>query len=281
MMLRLFSPAKINLFLRVVGKGDDHYHRLSSVFQTISLGDTLLIEAAQADQLSCSGFSVPLDHSNLILKALMLFRQKTGATQNFRVHVIKGVPMQAGLGGGSSNAATTLWACNRLLRMRIPLPTLMAWGAELGSDVPFFFSQGTAYCQGRGERVQPLDPLMPQMLWIVKPTAGLATAEVFRHLQLTQTGSSCSDDLSAFLSGSWLATNDLEASAFMLNPSLQELKRALLAGGFNHVAMTGSGTAFYCMGQGVFPKREDLMIWPVHFISRYATRWYQTPACSR
>lgn len=154
-MRRLFSPAKINLFLRVVSKEPDGYHHLSSLFQAISLGDTLIMERASTDQLTCDHSFLPTDHSNLILKAIKLFRQRTGCEQAFKVHLIKRIPIQAGLGGGSSNAATTLWGCNQLAQTNLSDSTLMEWGTELGSDVSFFFSQGTAHCTGRGEKSSP------------------------------------------------------------------------------------------------------------------------------
>ena len=262
--LTLFSPAKINLFLRIISKKSDGYHHLSSVFQTISLGDHLTIELDSKsdseshfnDFLSCSDPSLPTDDSNLILKAVKLFRKKTGCRNSFKIHLEKRIPIQAGLGGGSSNAATTLWGCNQLTNGQISVETLMQWGGELGSDVPFFFSQGTAFCSGRGERVKNL-PFFPSFhVWIVKPSFGLSTPEVYRQLNFTDSLNQSAEegvlkqDLEAFLCRdckSFHYFNDLEKSAFALNPSLEKLKTTLLNKGFDVVLMSGSGSAFFCL----------------------------------
>jgi 4-diphosphocytidyl-2-C-methyl-D-erythritol kinase len=275
-MLRLFSPAKINLFLRIVSKRADGYHDLSSVFQTIALGDTLTVELHPTDILTCTNPQLPTDSSNLVLKATELFRRKTGLQHAFKIHLEKQIPMQAGLGGGSSNAATTLWACNQLTNAHIPLHTLKQWGAEIGSDIPFFLSQGTAYCTGRGEHVHHLPALASRPLWIVKPFGGLSTPEVYRSLNLAHSSSEeiCQRDLDAFLAGELTYFNDLEAPAFKIRPELEQLKMRLMVRGFDTVLMTGSGSAFFCLGEGTPPEHRDLAVFPVHFINRTLSEWY-------
>ena len=276
-MLTLFSPAKINLFLRIVSKRSDGFHSLSSVFQTISLGDTLTIEPHTEDRLTCSDSRLPTDQSNLVLKATDLFRRKTGLNNHFKIHLIKRIPTQAGLGGGSSNAATVLWACNQLASSDIPLNTLKQWGAEIGSDIPFFLSQGTAYCTGKGESVLHLPSLTSKDLWIIKPAAGLSTPEVYKRFKLdtavTEQGSQ--RDLERFLSGSLLPFNDLETPAFEINPALLKLRNELLDSGFETVLMSGSGSSFFCFGEGTVPKDPGLSAYPVRFINRQSTRWYE------
>jgi 4-diphosphocytidyl-2-C-methyl-D-erythritol kinase len=275
-MLRLFSPAKINLFLRIVSKRSDGYHNLSSVFQTISLGDTLTIELHDQDELTCTDPSLPVDGSNLILKATELFRRKTGLKHGFKIHLIKRIPTQAGLGGGSSNAATTLWACNQLANTSIPLNTLKLWGSEIGSDVPFFFSQGTAYCTGRGELVYHLPALGSRSLLIVKPQGGLSTPEVYRRLNFSRALSEkiVRRDLDAFLSGSLPYFNDLEKPAFEIKPELQQLKTLLLKNGFDVVLMSGSGSSFFCLGKGQSPQLAELSIFSAQYVNRSLLRWY-------
>jgi 4-diphosphocytidyl-2-C-methyl-D-erythritol kinase len=275
-MLRLFSPAKINLFLRIVSKRPDGYHNLSSVFQTISLGDILTIEPHIRDELTCTDPHLPTDASNLILKATELFRRKTGFKQGFKIHLIKRIPTQAGLGGGSSNAATTLWACNRLANINVPTITLKQWSAEIGSDIPFFFSQGTAYCTGRGESVYHLPPLVIRTLWIIKPQGGLSTSDVYQRLNFVNSMSKMptQGDLEAFLSGSLPYFNDLEKPAFEMKPELYQLKTLLLESGFEVALMSGSGSAFFCLGQGTLPKQSDLTIFPAYFVNRTLFNWY-------
>lgn len=160
-MLTLISPAKVNLFLRVLGKRPDGYHELASLFQAIDLADTLHFTLSKHDHLTCTDPAIPLDNTNLIWKTVHLFRRKTNHQFPIHIHLEKNIPIQAGLGGGSSNAATTLWALNELLNTHIPSETLTAWAGEIGSDVPFFLSTGTAYCTGRGEIVKSLPPCRP------------------------------------------------------------------------------------------------------------------------
>lgn len=275
-MLRLFSPAKINLFLRIVSKRSDGYHNLSSVFQTISLGDTLTVELHDQDELTCTDPSLPTDESNLILKAIQLFRRKTGLKQGFKIHLIKRIPTQAGLGGGSSNAATALWACNQLTNTLLPLNTFKQWGAEIGSDVPFFFSQGTAYCTGRGESVYHLPALGSRSLFIIKPQGGLSTPQVYQHLNFGQALSEkiVQRDLDAFLSGALPCFNDLEKPAFEIRPELQQLKNRLLNNGFEVVLMSGSGSSFFCLGKGHTLDLDDLSVFPAQYVNRSLLNWY-------
>ena len=184
--------------------------------------------------------------------------------------------MQAGLGGGSSNAATALWACNQLTNTEVPIDTLKQWGAEIGSDVPFFFSQGTAHCTGRGEKVYPLPALSPRSLWIIKPQGGLSTPEVYRRLHF---GHSLSEkvvqcDLESFLSGTLPYFNDLEKGAFEIRPELQSLKKILIDSGFEVVLMSGSGSSFFCLGQGKVPSQSDLTLFSAEYVNRPLLNWY-------
>ena len=155
--MSFFSPAKANLFFRVVGKREDGYHEIASLFQTITLGDILRIEPAKVDSFICNDPQIASD--NIVVRARDLFRQKSGIYQPVKIELEKAIPIQAGLGGGSSNAATALWAMNQITDKTVDVKQLQAWGAELGSDVPLFFSKGTAYCTGRGEIIRELTPL--------------------------------------------------------------------------------------------------------------------------
>lgn len=262
-----FSPAKINLYLRVLGKRPDGYHELSSLFQTISLGDTLEFEEWDEDVLICTDPVIPLDSSNLILKAINLFRRHTNINTRFKVHLNKQIPVQAGLGGGSSNAATTLWALNEIMSKPATVSQLQAWSAEIGSDIPFFFSEGTAYCTGRGEIVKNVPPLSLQTCLIVKPSIGLSTPEVYRRLNAEPFTS-----LAFQLDSKYI--NDLERPAFEIKPELKTLKNELLQAGFETVLMTGSGSAFFCLGKGALPPQNDLLTYQAQFINRFTTNWY-------
>lgn len=274
-MITLLSPAKVNLFLRVVGRRPDGYHELASLFQTVNLCDTLQFELADKDELICDVPGVPADHSNLILKAIELFRRKTGKEFGVKVVLDKKIPPQSGLGGGSSNAATTLWALNQLNGEPASVGELQSWGAEIGSDVPFFLSQGTAYCTGRGEKVRNLDPLPKVSMCLVQPGQGLPTPMIYQRLNLDELSSRDPENaLGEFLQGSEDYFNDLEEPAFALLPRLALLKQSILEQGFEHVMMTGSGSALFCVGDRVPKVGGDVRHYIVEYLNRPESEWY-------
>lgn len=274
-MLNVFSPAKINLFLQVLGKRTDGYHELSTLIQTVGFGDNLEIELASRDSLTCSDPLIPVDHSNLILKAAQLFRTKTGIKTGLKVHLHKRIPIQAGLGGGSSNAASTLWAFNQLVGQVATIEELQRWSAEIGSDIPFFFSLGTAHCTGRGEYVSNLTHLPPCPCWIIKPPIGLSTPDVYRAFQLNNSGQPSKRYLEEILIGQYRYFNDLEQPAFMLKPELHDLKQTLMQKGFDTVLMTGSGSAFFCLGKGQTFSDHHVKSYSTCFINRTPYGWYK------
>lgn len=274
-MLTLISPAKINLFLQIVRRRLDGYHDLASLFQAITLHDTIHFALSDHDELSCDKPGIPTDSSNLILKAANLFRRKTGLKFGLKIHLEKRIPHEAGLGGGSSNAATTLWALNQLHAQHATLDELIDWSGEIGSDITFFLSQGTAFCTGRGEIIQNLDSLPDQKLWIAKPAEGLSTPAVFKALNvklLPQRNARAV--LEDFYKGKPIYFNDLEKTAFQLKPILELIKMQLLEAGFENVLMTGSGTAFFCIGACVQPHIRGVELYPASFIQRPLNQWY-------
>jgi len=267
--MQYFSPSKLNLFFRVLRKREDGFHEIASLFQSINLGDTLDVQISAIDSLTCTDPEVPLNSSNLILKALDLFRRKTGLDFSASFHLVKRVPMQAGLGGGSANAATTLWALNELLGHPVSLEKLIDWSKELGSDVTFFLSSGTAYCTGRGEIVQNFPPLPNASLWIAKPFYGLATPLVFKAC--TPSVFEQRDPLKtteSFYNSAPLYFNDLEIPAMEIKPELALLKKELLSMGFETVVMTGSGTSFFCLGDFIPKEIPGVNFYKVEFIQR-------------
>jgi len=251
--LTLFSPSKVNLFLRILGRREDGFHDLASLFQAIGLGDIISISLGPArgnDWLTSDSSRVPTNRHNLILKAVDVFKKKTGIKQAVRAHLRKRVPVEAGLGGGSANAATTLWALNELFKTGLSDAELAELGAEFGSDISFFLSKGTTYCTGRGEILQSVPPLPNTRVHIFKPAQGLSTRVIFQSMDLN----ALSDKdpailLDRFLSGSQTSAdyvNDLETPSFKALPILSDLKTRLESE-FPVVLMSGSGTSFYCL----------------------------------
>ncbi|KAI9114730.1 hypothetical protein K1719_014428 [Acacia pycnantha] len=297
--LTLFSPCKINVFLRITNKRVDGYHDLASLFHVISLGDTIkfsLSPSTSNDRLSTNVSGVPIDDSNLIIKALNLYRKKTGSEKFFWIHLDKRVPSGAGLGGGSSNAATALWAANQFSGCLATEKELQEWSSEIGSDVPFFFSQGAAYCTGRGEVVQDIPPPIPldTPMVLIKPPEACSTAEVYKRFKLDQTSNVDPLTLLEKISRNGISQdvciNDLEPPAFEVLPSLKRLKQRITAAGrgeYDAVFMSGSGSTIVGVGSPDPPQfvydedtYKDVFLSDAYFLTREANQWYREPTSS-
>lgn len=265
------------MFFRVVGKREDGYHEIASLFQTITLGDILRIEPAKVDSFICNDPQIASD--NIVVRARDLFRQKSGIYQPVKIELEKAIPIQAGLGGGSSNAATALWAMNQITDKTVDVKQLQAWGAELGSDVPFFFSKGTAYCTGRGEIIRELTPLRSRTFWVAKPKECLSTPLVYQHVRPDLLTTRDPEVVLKKCQQSPLYYfNDLEWPAFELIPKLQTIKNQLKEIGFENVVMTGSGTGFVCHGKVENPALPDVQFYKVYYIRRREGHWYEFPS---
>ncbi|KAL0419456.1 UNVERIFIED_CONTAM: 4-diphosphocytidyl-2-C-methyl-D-erythritol kinase, chloroplastic [Sesamum radiatum] len=294
--LTLFSPCKINVFLRITGKRADGYHDLASLFHVISLGDKIkfsLSPSKSKDRLSTNVPGVPLDERNLIIKALNLFRKKTGTDNYFWIHLDKMVPTGAGLGGGSSNAATALWAANQFSGCVATEKELQEWSGEIGSDIPFFFSHGAAYCTGRGEVVEDIPPPVPfdVPMVLIKPPEACSTAEVYKRFRLDQTSQIDPLTLLEKIGRNGISqevcVNDLEPPAFEVLPSLKRLKQRIAAAGrgqYDAVFMSGSGSTIVGVGspdppQFVYDDDEykNVFLSEANFITRSPNQWYAEP----
>ncbi len=247
--------------------------------QAISLGDTLTVIKSSEDSFTCSDPSLSCDKSNLVMQAVTLFRQKTNSFFPIKIHLEKKIPKEAGLGGGSSNLATTLWALNQFLKKPYSTKTLKNWAAELSSDAPFFFSSGTGFAKGRGESVKDINPPMDlSSFWIAKPAFELKTPQVYENFNPINFND-IKDPyqmIKKVMQAPCKATNDLESASFFLKPKLKEVKHDLFRIGFKHVLMTGSGTAFYCLGPVIEPSLKDVIFYPVNSIFRRSDNWYCT-----
>ena len=185
-MTRLVRPAfaKINLGLEIVGKRPDGFHELRTVFQTISLSDRLVFEyPARRFSLRTRGGALPSLRENLVFRAARAFGRIAGALPRVRITLSKRIPVAAGLGGGSSDAAVTLLTLNRIAGRPLDRETLATIAARLGSDVPFFLTGGTALGLGRGEIVRPLRDLQPARVMLLVPDFGVSTREAFRMVE--------------------------------------------------------------------------------------------------
>lgn len=275
-MIHLFSPAKINLFFKIMGLRKDGYHNLQSFFQAINLGDDLSFSFSEKDSFSCVGSDFHWNENNFIFKAVQLFRKKTNLTDPLNIELIKRIPVHAGLGGGSSNIATTLWGLNKLFNKPVPTQDLQMWGAELGADVSFFFSPGSAVCEGIGEVVKPMKmPVKKSMMWLVKPPYSISTKEAYTF---SKKESKIKEDLNILIQSLYsknpIFKNDLEEAAFLICPPLALFKDELTYMGFKNVFMTGSGSAFVCTGEKKPEFKIPTQIYPIQYINRACNEWY-------
>ena len=257
------APAKLNLFLHITGRRPDGYHLLQSVFVLIDWADTLHFEHRPGGRLSREDLTVPLPADDLVLRAARALQQATGCTEGAHIRVAKQVPAQAGMGGGSSDAASTLLALNRLWNLGLGPDALCALGLALGADVPFFLRGHNAWVEGVGEQITALPatlPLPTGKLLVVMPAAGLETARIFSapdlrrdHFPATITGFAA--DPQAFLTN---ACNDLQPVAQRLCPEVTQALDWLASLGLAG-RMTGSGSAVFAWTPPDFcvPKAPD------------------------
>lgn len=178
------APAKVNLFLEILGKRLDGYHEIATLMLAVRLHDTLILQETPTEdlQLTCDRDDVPTGQDNLILKAARQLQEKTGCRRGARIHLVKRIPMAAGLAGGSTDAAAALAGLNRLWQLGCANEDLATWSGAIGSDVPFFFHTPAGWCTGRGEKVTPVPVGRKLHLVLVCPRVGLATAAVYRGL---------------------------------------------------------------------------------------------------
>ena len=184
--LHLTSPAKLNLFLHITGRRADGYHELQTIFQLLDYGDAMELAATDTGDidLHCPGLPIP-QQDNLAWRAAKILQSHSGTDRGARIRIDKRLPTGGGLGGGSSNAATTLLALNHLWDLNMDTLALAALGLQLGADVPVFVHGHSAWAEGVGEKLQPLD-LPPHHYLVIAPACQVSTAEVFSHRQLTR-----------------------------------------------------------------------------------------------
>lgn len=253
--LRLLSPAKLNLFLKITGRRADGYHTLQTLFQLLDYGDELRFQATDNPDITLSpSLAGVADADNLILRAARLLQDASGCGRGARIELDKRLPLGGGIGGGSSNAATTLLALNQLWRTGFSLRQLAKLGLSLGADVPVFVYGRTAWAEGIGEQLQAVD-LEQHWFVVIHPGCSVSTREIFSHQQLTR--NSPPIKIAAFLRQG--AGNDCENVVKSLYP---EVKNALeWLNQFAPAQLTGTGSCLFARfadeasAQDVFSKR--------------------------
>jgi len=261
-VLTLPAFAKVNLSLRVLGQRADGYHDLDTVFQTVSLHDTIKIAATDESKivLSCDDRRLAIDETNLVIRAAESLRIRFGTGKGARIRLEKRIPVQAGLGGGSADAAVTLLALAHLWKLGASKHDLLALGSRLGADVPFFLFGGTAHGTGIGDNIAPWRDTSEKFVLIIKPNANTKTSEAYKALDersLTtpnpKTILSGSQPTEHFDIGRFASLeNDFEAVVFDLEPEIARAKRALVQSGAQAAALAGSGSAVF----GIFDSED-------------------------
>ncbi len=286
--VRVRSLAKLNLDLRVLHKRPDGFHELRSIFQTISLFDTLDIEyrRGQTRIQITSNLNIP---GNIVEKAADLVLRSTGKAGQVGFVLKKNIPLGGGLGGGSSNAAAVLLALPPLIGKPLPLAKLMELAAELGSDVPFFLLGGTALGLGRGTELYPLPERPPHPALVIVPEIHSSTPEAYRALERKAEHAETPEILRNFQEVAWADTaaskNDFEQVVFRQHPQLKSIKRKLLEFGAAPALMSGSGSSIFGIfgGRAVRDRAAEFFrkeparfrVYPVTMVSRsrYRALW--------
>ena len=236
------APAKLNLFLHITGRRDDGYHLLQSVFMLIDWCDTLHFDVRDDGVIEREDLTVTLPPDDLVLRAAQSLQRASGTPFGAHIAIEKHIPAQAGMGGGSSDAATTLLALNRLWGLNWPVSKLMPLGLALGADVPFFLGGHNAWIEGIGEQITPVDVPAARFA-VVKPHAGLETAKIFRAPELQRATETAT--MSVFAVDPYgFGRNDLQPVAQALCPEITEALQWLGSFGLSP-RMTGSGSAVF------------------------------------
>lgn len=275
--LTLRAHAKINLDLRILGLLPDGYHEVRTVLQTLRLHDTLTFTpVAGPFAIACDDPTLPTDAGNLVWRAAEVLAAAAvprRRVDGVRVEVAKRIPAQAGLGGGSADAAATLVALTHLWRLDLSATDLATLAARLGADVPFFLGGGTALGTGRGDDVSPLAEPPPASVVVVVPPFGVSTPDAYRWFDVDgpprRVARRRAPPLSAWPAWAAELRNDLEAPVARRHPAIGRLIRSLTTLGAEYAAMSGSGSAVF----GIFPDDETAAAAQAALVRRGVRAW--------
>jgi len=251
------SPAKVNLFLRVLRKRDDGYHDILSLMQRISLCDEMSFDLKGSKiVVKCPGSSLPENKDNIAYRAAEVILSGVSCHSGVEITINKRIPVAAGLGGGSSNAATTLVTLNEMTGIKYSTEELMEMGADLGADVPFFVFGKTALASGIGDRLKPVE-IVPNLSFIlINPGFEISTREIYENLKLGLTKEPIKYRMPRFVTMSHVVKglcNDLEKVSLRFYPALSKIKELLTANGALGSLMSGSGPTVF----GIFKNDDD------------------------
>jgi 4-diphosphocytidyl-2-C-methyl-D-erythritol kinase len=259
--IKIKAPAKLNIRLKVTGRRDDGYHELVSIMIPIDLFDRLELNETREPGITlvCEGMQLPTDDNNLVYRAARSFFSLTGLREGIAIKLSKKIPVAAGMGGGSSDAAATLLALNEMWSRPLSFHELCKTAVELGADVPFFLVGKPCLAQGIGEILEPLKDWPKCWYLIVRPPVAVSTSWVYGNLKLQLTTGEydyIKQTLNdAPVSVSQILENDLEEVTSAAFPIIETIKKRLIQAGAQGALMTGSGPGVF----GVFPTRDQAL----------------------
>lgn len=272
--LKLLSYAKINLGLWILNTRKDGYHNIFSIIQALDLADRIQLEKIPSGIiLKSDSQEVPQNEKNLAFKAAKIFLAGTKVKSGVKITIRKKIPVEAGLGGGSSNAAFVLKGLNKLFGTKIPAKKLARWSEKIGSDVPFFFSTGTAFVRGRGEKVESVALPLDYGIVLVKPPFSVSSRWAYSNFKFDLTKSTrllyfkSQRNPNNFGEMLNLSKNDLETTVSKKYPIIKQIKKQMLKHGAMLSAMSGSGPVVF----GIFKnKRTAREVMPKFKNKKYA-----------
>jgi len=254
--MRIKSFAKINLGLEVVRKRGDKYHEIRTLFQTIDFYDSLHFRRTPHNKISLEGTddTISWGEDNLIYKAASLLKQQFNLTDGIEIQVTKNIPAGKGLGGGSSNAAMTLYALNKIWELHLGKSDMMDLGRNIGADVPYFFEGGLCLGLGRGDSIIPLAEHGVIHCLLVLPAISILTASIYKRFRFSLTSNLKDSKIIRFLGSRdfGLLENNLEETVFSLYPQLRTIKSHLQSQGSELSLVSGTGSSVY----GLFLNKE-------------------------
>jgi 4-diphosphocytidyl-2-C-methyl-D-erythritol kinase len=275
--IEIKAPAKINIGLKVLSKREDGFHNLSTLFYPINdLYDTLIFEKSNYFSFLCDAQNIPKDNSNLIVKAKNILEIETNKKILVKIKLIKRIPTEAGLGGGSSDAATTLISLNEMFSLGLNYEKLITLSLKLGSDVPFFIKPKPSIGKSRGEILEPIDLEIQEPILIVNPKIKVSTKEAFSEIQPFNS----EIDYQSLISNGKIdyqllkekVTNDFEKNIFSHYPEIKNIKNIMLENGALFSLMTGTGSTVFGIFNNVEEAEKVVQLFPKNyftFISNY------------
>ncbi len=260
--LKLLSPAKINIGLRILRKRSDGFHDIETIFHEVKLFDEIEFEISDSVEFETDSEEIPKDAENLCLKALRIFYESFGIHSGVKIFLRKKIPVGAGLGGGSSNSATVLKGLNILFNVGADEDLLCELGSLVGSDVPFFIVGGTAYATGRGEIIEPIKVELPFKIVIVYPNIKISTAWAYANVRLKDHTHKPSlkeiflENLNHPEKLREMIENDFEDVVFDNYPKVGEVKKKLYEIGSDFALMSGSGSSVFAFFKEIDDEKE-------------------------